>query len=116
MDKDEQFGTPAYMLRRNQDPDTSHEAADLVDTTTLERMVCEVIGSFGEHGCIGDEVVRYMPGHGVQTISPRYAPLIRKRKIYRRGDKRKGSATRKQLVMRTERRKKERDFFELTPD
>ena len=110
---DEEFGTPAYMLRRNEDPETSHEAAELVDTTNLEQMVFNVIKSFGAHGCIGDDIVRCMPNRGVQTVSPRYAPLLRKNKIYRLGDKRKGNTSRQQLVMRAERRKKQRDEFQL---
>ena len=106
------FGTPAHMLRRNEDPETSHEAAELVDTVSLETRVYLAISSFGTDGCIGDDVVNYL-GEGVQTVSPRYAPLLRKKLIYRFGDKRKGNTTRQQLIMRVERRKKERGFLEL---
>jgi len=111
---DKEFGTPARYLRRNQDPETSHEAAELVDTTKLEELVYNVIASYSQEGCIGDDVVRSLQsmGHGVQTVSPRYAPLLRKNKIYRLGDKRKGNTSRKQLVMRIDRRSKQRGFLE----
>jgi hypothetical protein len=43
-------------LRRNNDPFTSHESASKVDSTSMENIVCEVIDSFGEAGCISDQV------------------------------------------------------------
>jgi len=40
------FGTPAFKLARRQDPTTSHQAAQAVDTTKLETMVYEAIKGF----------------------------------------------------------------------
>jgi len=85
-------------LARNADPDTSHEAAQSIDTTELERVVYEVIKSF-PNGCIGDDVVRSLPQYGIQTISPRYAPLIRKGWVIATGEKRVARSGRSQRVM-----------------
>ena len=86
-------------LRRNSDPDTSHAAARKVDATGLEQRVYEVIKSFPK-GCISDDVVRLIPEHGVQTISPRYAKLLQKGFIVDTGERRTGAAGRGQRVMK----------------
>lgn len=93
------FGTPIHMMRRNSDPDTSHEAAEKLTAGKLEALVYEVIARH-PNGCTGDEVCRALPMHGVQTISPRYAPLIRKGYIEDTGERRKGSTSRLQRVLR----------------
>ena len=93
------FGTHPVQLVRTEDPDTSHEAAQKVDTARLERMVYEVILQY-PNGVTGDEIMRHFPHHGIQTISPRYAPLIRKGFIEDTGERRKGSSGRSQRVMR----------------
>ena len=67
---------PRAMVRRT-DPDTSRAAANSIDATALEQRVYEVICSF-PNGCISDDIVRLIPEHGVQTVSPRYAKLIGK--------------------------------------
>lgn len=90
---------PIPGLARNTDPDTSHDAADSIDTTVLERIVYEVIKTF-PNGCIGDDVVRALPQFGIQTISPRYAPLIRKGWVVDTGEKRKARSGRSQRVMK----------------
>jgi len=84
---------------RNTDPETSHEAAESLDTTELERIVYEVIKMF-PNGCIGDDVVRMLPQFGIQTISPRYALLLRKGWIVDTGEKRKARSGRSQRVMK----------------
>lgn len=83
---------------RNTDPDTSFGAADSIDTTVLERIVYDTIKQF-PNGCIGDDVVRMLPQFGVQTISPRYAPLIRKGWVIDTGERRKARSGRSQRVM-----------------
>ena len=90
-------GSPA--LARGSDPVTSHEAAASFDTTSLEFIVLQVIKLSGQYGCIGDDVVRALPLLGIQTVSPRYAPLERKGFIFRMGDKRRAKSGRSQLVM-----------------
>jgi hypothetical protein len=86
-------------LARNTDPDTSHDAAESIDTTALEQIVYEVIKQF-PNGCIGDDVVKMLPQFGIQTISPRYAPLIRKGWIVDTGEKRQARSGRSQRVMK----------------
>jgi hypothetical protein len=94
------FGTPAGHCFRTTDPFTSVEAAFSVDTTKLEKMVYEAILSFGEMGCIGDDVHKKLSPIGIQTLSPRYRPLIEKKMIEETGEKRKGASGRKQRVLR----------------
>ena len=48
---------------RNTDPETSHEAAESIDTTELERIVYDTIKMF-PNGCIGDDVVKMLPQFG----------------------------------------------------
>jgi hypothetical protein len=84
---------------RYTDPETSHEAAGSIDTTALEHIVYEVIKQF-PNGCIGDDVVKMLPQFGIQTISPRYAPLIRKGWVIDTGEKRKARSGRSQRVMK----------------
>lgn len=89
---------PRAMVRRT-DPDTSRAAANTIDATALEQRVYEVICSF-PNGCISDDIVRLIPEHGVQTVSPRYAKLIQKGFIVDTGERRQGAAGRGQRVMR----------------
>ena len=93
------FGTPIHMMRRNSDPETSHEAAEKLTAGKLEALVYEAIARH-PNGCTSDEVCRALPMHGVQTLSPRYAPLIRKGYIEDTGERRKGSTSRLQRVLR----------------
>ena len=92
------FGTPVFKLYRNQDPTTSHEAAQAVDTTKLERIVYEAIQSFPE-GCISDEVLEALPDHRYSSITPRYKALLQKGFIEIVGEK-EGRSGRKQRLMR----------------
>jgi len=91
--------TPVPGGVRNTDPDTSYEAADSIDTTVLERIVYDTIKKF-PNGCINDEVLALLPGFTHQTISPRYAPLLRKGWIIDTGDRRKARSGRSQRVMK----------------
>ena len=94
---------------RHTDPMTSHEAAESTDPTKLERLVLNVIQSYGTKGAIHDDVwymiVDYKPWKGItkampreQSITPRYAPLLRKGLIKVEG-KRKGQSGKNQQVM-----------------
>ena len=93
------FGTPAFKLVRKEDPDTSKDAAEKVDTTRLEQLVYEAIAKH-PNGCTSEEVMAHFPNHGIQTISPRYAPLIRKGFIEDTGERRKAKNGRSQRVLR----------------
>lgn len=93
------FGSNPKEMVRTTDPDTSIEAAEKVDSAKLEQMVYEVIAKYPD-GCIADEVMTHFPNHGVQTISPRYAPLIRKGFIEDTGERRISNSGRPQRVMK----------------
>jgi hypothetical protein len=84
---------------RNSDPDTSYAAAQSVDATELERIVYNVIKSF-PNGCTSDEVMKSLYHYGVQTVSPRYAPLLRKGFIVDTGERRMARSGRSQRVMK----------------
>ena len=93
------FGSPPFKMVRKEDPDTSKDAAEKVDSTKLEQLVYEVIAKY-PNGCIAEEVMSHFPNHGIQTISPRYAPLIRKGFIEDTGERRKSITGRSQRVMK----------------
>jgi len=92
------FGTEPFKLVRKEDPTTSHEAAQAVDTTKLERIVYEAIQSFPE-GCISDEVLEALPDYRYSSITPRYKALLQKGFIEITGTK-EGRSGRNQRVMR----------------
>jgi len=93
------FGSEPKMMVRTTDPDTSMDAAEKVDSTKLEQQVYEVIAKYPD-GCISEEVMTHFPNHGVQTISPRFAPLIRKGFIEDTGERRRASTGHTQRVMK----------------
>ena len=93
------FGTPAFKLVRKEDPVTSHEAAQTVDTTKLESLVYEAIKGFPE-GCISDQVLELFPQYPYSSITARYKSLLDKGFIEITGVK-VGRSGRKQRVMRT---------------
>ena len=93
------FGSEPKFMARASDPITSMEAAESIDSTRLEQMVYEVVAQY-PNGCTSDEVMMHFPDHGVQTISPRFAPLIRKGFIEDTGEKRKARSGRSQRVMK----------------
>ena len=92
------FGTPAFKLARKEDPTTSHEAAQVVDTTKLEQMVYEAIKSHPE-GCISDEILEMYPNYPYSSITARYRALLDKGFIEITGVRR-GKFGRNQRVMR----------------
>ena len=92
------FGTPAFKLARREDPVTSHQAAQVVDTTKLEQMVYEAIKSHPE-GCISEEILAMYPNFPYSSITARYRALLDKGFIEVTGVKR-GRFGRNQRVMR----------------
>ena len=92
------FGTEPFKLVRNQDPTTSHQAAQLVDTTKLERMVYEAIKSHPD-GCISDEILEKYPQYPYSSITARYRALLDKGFIEVTGVRR-GKFGRNQRVMK----------------
>ncbi len=93
------FGTHPKKLVRTNDPDTSHAAAASVNTTDLERMVYEAICKY-QNGCIVDDVERELAPLRSNSITPRFAPLIRKGFIFDTGERRKASSGRSQRVVK----------------
>jgi hypothetical protein len=93
------FGTPAFKLARREDPTTSHQAAQAVDSTKLEQMVYEAIKSHPE-GCISDQVLEKFPQYPYSSITARYKSLLDKGFIEITGT-REGRSGRKQRVMRS---------------
>lgn len=89
------FSKPAA---RRSDPATSKQAAASLDASKLEEMVLEVIRSYGESGCISDDVIASLPAFGYGSITPRYRALFRKGLIREAGSKRAVSG-RSQRIM-----------------
>ena len=92
------FGTEPFKLVRNQDPVTSHQAAQVVDTTKLEQMVYEAIKSHPE-GCISDEILEMYPNYPYSSITARYRALLDKGFIEVTGVRR-GKFGRNQRIMK----------------
>ena len=92
------FGTEPFKLVRNQDPTTSHQAAQAVDSTKLEQMVYEAIKSHPE-GCISDEILAMYPNYPYSSITARYRALLDKGFIEVSGVKR-GKFGRNQRIMK----------------
>jgi hypothetical protein len=92
------FGTPAFKLARREDPVTSHQAANLVNSTKLEQMVYEAIKSFPD-GCISDEILEKYPQYPYSSITARYRALLDKGLIEVSGVKR-GRFGRNQRIMK----------------
>jgi len=92
------FGTPAFKLARREDPTTSHEAAQAVDTTKLESLVYEAIKSHPD-GCISDEILEMYPNYPYSSITARYRALLDKGFIEVSGVKR-GKFGRNQRIMK----------------
>lgn len=93
------FGTPAFKLVRKEDPATSHQAAQVIDTTKMESLVYETIAAYGPDGCISDDVVSKLSFLPYSSVTARYKALIDKGFIEVIGD-RKGTSGRLQRVMR----------------
>ena len=92
------FGTAPFKLVRNQDPTTSHQAAQVVDTTKLESLVYEAIKGFPD-GCISDEILAMYPNYPYSSITARYRALLDKGFIEVTGVKR-GKFGRNQRIMK----------------
>ena len=92
------FGTAPFKLARNQDPTTSHQAAQAVDTTKLETLVYEAIKGFPD-GCISDEILEMYPNYPYSSITARYRALLDKGFIEVSGVKR-GKFGRNQRIMK----------------
>ena len=110
-DMDDLFSipTPVYKLVRNEDPSTSHEAAESVNATYMEQVVYEVIEGFGPSGCISDQVLEVLSHHRYSTITARYKQLKEKGLVIVDHRKRKAISGRSQLVMWASKHYREED-------
>ena len=92
------FGTDPSKLVRKNDPVTSHEAAQAVDTIKIEQIVYEAIKSFPD-GCISDEILEKFPQYPYSSITARYKALLDKDLIEIVGT-RIGRSGKKQRIMK----------------
>ena len=92
------FGQPAFKLVRKEDPVTSHQAAQGVDSAKLENMVYEAIKGFPD-GCISDDLLAMFPQYPYSSVTGRYRSLLDKGFIEIVGT-RTGKSGRNQRVMR----------------
>ena len=93
------FDTPAFKLVRRDDPDTSHDAAESLPVSDMERIVADTIARFGAAGAISDQIVDALPHLRYSTITARYKQLKEKGLVKVDDRKRKGKSGRNQLVM-----------------
>ena len=93
------FGTDPHKLVRTNDPDTSHQAAQSVDTTRLEDLVYATVARFARRGCISDEVRALHPDTPYSSITARFAALMEKGYIVDTGVRRQGASGRNQRVL-----------------
>ncbi len=92
------FGTPAFKLVRKEDPVTSHQAAQGVDSAKIENMVYEGIKGFPD-GCISDDLLAMFPQYPYSSITARYRSLLNKGYIEITGT-RTGKTGRNQRIMK----------------
>jgi hypothetical protein len=93
------FGTASNKLVRTDDPDTSHQSANAVDSVKLEQLVYETIKKFGDGGCISDQVRAMHPTYPYSSITARYRALLDKGFIVDTGERRKGKSGKSQRVL-----------------
>lgn len=98
------FGTDPRKLVRRDAPDTSIEAAANVDTSALEWIVYKAIRSYGERGCISDQLLATFKTYPYSSITARYRALLDKNYIEDTGERRPGKSGRNQRVMRAVKR------------
>jgi len=92
------FGTIWKKLVRRKDPQTSKDAAKLVNTTKMEQVVYEVIASYPQ-GCIQDEVLAQLMSYPYSTVTARFKALLDKGYIVDTGLTRPGKSGRNQRVL-----------------
>lgn len=95
----EKFGTSVHQLVRRDDPVTSYEAAERVDTQKMEKIVLEAIKGFPD-GCIADQVLDSLPQYSYSSVTARFSALLRKNHIEIIGT-RPGRSGRQQRIMRS---------------
>jgi hypothetical protein len=86
---------------RNDDPDTSHEAAASVPVTAMQETVLKTMrahrSEYDPPGMTTSEIGR-LAGLHRDSVSPRMKPLVEKEKVFNTGAKREGESGRRQIV------------------
>ena len=93
------FGTDPKFLVRKEDPDTSHEAAESVDTSALEALVYSAIYKY-PGGCIQDDVLAMYPGKPYSSITARFRALLDKGLIEDTGLRKAGRSGKDQRIVK----------------
>ena len=89
-----------WKRHRRDAPDTSIEAAYSFNVSAVQQIVYDAINSFGDGGCISDQVLDYLSQMGYATVTARYSELYDRGLIFYDG-KRPGRSGRNQRVMFT---------------
>ena len=90
-----------WKRHRRDAPDTSIEAAYAINVGAVQQIVYDAIDSFGNEGCISDQVLDYLSQMGYATVTARYSELYDRGLIFYDG-KRPGRSGRNQRVMFTD--------------
>lgn len=93
------FKTDAHKLARKTNHETSKEAARLFNSETMEELVYNDICSYGDKGCIIDDIIKNHPDIPLNSLSPRVAQLCHKKLVMYTGEKRKSSYNRNQMII-----------------
>jgi len=89
-----------WKRHRRDAPDTSIAAAYAINVNAVQQIVYDAINSFGDEGCISDQVLDYLSQMGYATVTARYSELYDRGLIFYDG-KRPGRSGRNQRVMFT---------------
>jgi hypothetical protein len=90
-----------WKRHRRDASDTSIAAAYAINVSAVQQIVYDAINSFGDEGCISDQVLDYLSQMGYATVTARYSELYDRGLIFYDG-KRPGRSGRNQRVMFTE--------------
>lgn len=94
------FSVSVHRVIRKGAADTSVEAALSTDLRANQELVYFAIQSFGEKGCISDDVLAYLHPRPYGSITSQYGFLIEKGYVELTGERRPGKSGKNQRVMR----------------
>jgi hypothetical protein len=94
-----EFGTDPKFLVRKDDPDTSHAAAQTVNSSDLEKLVFETIKRFAD-GCTQDDVLALNPTKPYSSITARFRALLDKGFIEDTGERKPGRSGKPQRIVK----------------
>jgi hypothetical protein len=94
-----EFGTDPKLLVRRDDPDTSHAAAQTVNSSELEKLVFETIKRFAD-GCTQDDVLALNPTKPYSSITARFRALLDKGFIEDTGERKPGRSGKPQRIVK----------------